>query len=87
MIIFLIIIAFLLFLTIVPFRLHCFFSDSGNRIIISFLGIRFYNSKKSAKKDSEDDKDNSDDEKKSEKNYKPQEKPVILHNRFFIFSS
>ena len=66
--IFLIIIAFLLFLTIVPFRLHCFFSDSGNRIIISFLGIRFYNSKKSAKKDSEDDKDNSDDEKKSEKN-------------------
>lgn len=66
--IFLIIIAFLLFLTTVPFRLHCFFSDSGNRIIISFLGIRFYNSKKSAKKDSEDDKDNSDDEKKSEKN-------------------
>ena len=66
--IFLIIIAFLLFLTVVPFRLHCFFSDSGNRIIISFLGIRFYNSKKSAKKDSEDDKDNSDDEKKSEKN-------------------
>ena len=66
--IFLIIIAFLLFLTVVPFRLHCFFSDSGNRIIISFLGIRFYNSKKSTKKDSEDDKDNSDDEKKSEKN-------------------
>ena len=56
--IFLIIIAFLLFLTVVPFRLHCFFSDSGNRIIISFLGIRFYNSKKSAKKDSEYDKYN-----------------------------
>lgn len=60
--IFLIIIAFLLFLTVIPFRLHCFFSDSGNRIIVSFLGIRFYNSKRNANKDSEDNEDDSDDE-------------------------
>lgn len=60
--IFLIIIAFLLFLTVIPLRLHCFFSDSGNRIIVSFLGIRFYNSKRNANKDSEDNEDDSDDE-------------------------
>lgn len=64
--IFLIIIAFLLFLTVIPFRLHCFFSDSGNRIIVSFFGIRFYNSKRNANKDSEDNEDDSDDEKKSD---------------------
>lgn len=60
--IFLIIIAFLLFLTVIPLRLHCFFSDSGNRIIVSFFGIRFYNSKRNANKDSEDNEDDSDDE-------------------------
>ena len=60
--IFLIIIAFLLFLTVIPLRLHCFFSDSGNRIIVSFFGIRFYNSKRNANKGSEDNEDDSDDE-------------------------
>lgn len=65
--IFLLIVAFILLLTVVPIKFHFYFSDIQNRIIISFFGIRLYTSKKSDKKNN-CDKSNTEKSENTQKN-------------------